>query len=44
MKYVKLRSADCYTQPTAYELPSVPNNTAVKHFTQIGAVRNVDWI
>jgi len=29
---------------TVYELPLLPNNTAVKYFRQIGAVRSVDWI
>ena len=29
---------------TVYELPLLHNNTAVKLFTQIGAVRIVDWI
>jgi len=32
------------TVQTVYELPLLPNNIAVKRFTQIVAVRSVDWI
>jgi len=32
------------TVQTVYELPLLPKNIAVKLFTQIGAVRSVDWI
>jgi hypothetical protein len=40
--YVYTHISDCVQ--TVYELPLLPNNTAVKLFTQIGAVRIVDWI
>jgi len=32
------------TVQTVYELPLLTNSIAVKLFTQIGAVRSVDWI
>jgi len=40
--YVHTHISD--TVQTVYELPLVPSNTATKHFTQIGAVRSVDWL